>query len=110
MSKGNAVTRRKTPAGLEVSIFNEMVEIELGKRPFGVTVELVDARSPIGESAPEGAYYRITFYRADTFKKANEMKAPLPGAIYLTEEGVMIRGAKPLSGTNRSAIDYKDKS
>ena len=77
--------------------------------PFGLSVEVLDARSPTGESAPAGAYYRITFYKAEAGKKP-EPHTPMPGAVYLTQEGVMIRGAKPLPGTNRSVIDYGDRA
>ncbi len=98
----------RTLSGLDVKLLNDSLEAELEGMPFGMTLELVDANNINRTGAPAGAYYRITFYKADTFKKTNEMKASLPGAIYLTSGGVMIRGAKPLPGTNRSSIDYSD--
>lgn len=107
--KKDKIIRVQTISGLRIGVFNDNLEAELDGMPFGMTLELVDARNPNMEGAPVGAYYRITFYKADTFKKVNEMKALLPGAIYLTQEGVIIRGAKPLPGTNRSAIDYSDR-
>ena len=103
--------RVRTLSGLDVKLFKDSLEVELARMPFGLNIEVVDAKSPIGQSAPAGSYYRITFYKPDNkvSEKVNESIAPLPGAIYLTDVGVIIRGARPAPGTNISGMDYSDR-
>jgi hypothetical protein len=106
--------RVKTPAGLNISLFNECVEIELSRMPFGLELKLVDTKDVDGVIAPLGAYYIIQFYKPVTVTgesgRINEAKASLPGTIYLSKEGVLIRGCTPVpSKTNESSINYKDR-
>lgn len=106
--------RVRTTAGLDIRLFNDSLEVELDRMPFGAIIELADARSSIRAIAPLGAYYIIRFYKPITTTggsgRVNEAKSILPGAIYLSKEGVVIRGSTPvLSGAKESIIDYKDR-
>jgi len=112
----NSGMRVKTDAGLDIRLFNESLEVELDRMPFGLELELVDARNASGATAPPGAYYRINFYeltpitgKSGKVGEGSPMKSMLPGAIYLSREGVLIRGCTPVSGTNQAVIDYKDR-
>ncbi len=68
----------------------------------------------MGLLAPPGAYYRITFYKpgkiTGVIGHVIEVKNILPGVIYLSAEGVEIRGCthNP-SGTNKASINYKER-
>jgi len=104
----------KTDSGLNIRLFNCCLEIELERMPFGMNVELIDSSTASGALAPSSAYYSIHFYKPKTVKgasgKVNEIKSVLGGAIYLTKEGVVIRGCKENpSKNNESFIDYRDE-
>ena len=106
--------RVQTDSGLDIRLFNQSLELELDRMPFGIQVELLDHRGVDRVLSPPGAYFRIRFYKPEIITGAsgqeNEVKSSLPGAIYLSREGVLIRGCHPvLSGTNESFIDYKDE-
>ena len=106
--------RVQTDAGLNVRLFNESLEVELNRMPFGVSIELVNVGGVGGAIAPPGAYYIINFYKPDTTTGAsgriNEVKSMMPGAVYLSREGVLVRGCVPNQpGTREAIIDYRDR-
>lgn len=110
----NEAMRVQTASGLDIRLFNQLLELELDGMPFGIQVDLLDLRGVDGGVDPPGAYCRISFYKPDITTGAsgqeNEVKSLLPGAIYLTAEEVLIKGCHPVpSRTNESAINYKDR-
>jgi hypothetical protein len=106
--------RIQTASGLDIRLFNSGVEWELDRMPFGVAIELLDLRGLDGVLAPPGAYCRISFYKPEIVPgssgQENEIESMLPGAIYLTSEGVIIKGAgiHP-SSPGRHFLDYRER-
>lgn len=103
----------KTSKGLDIRLFGDSLEVELERMSIGVNIELVNARDVSRALAPLGAYFVIHFYNPGTTTRANEkineVKNMLPGAIYLSNEGAIIRGCESNPcGTKQAVLNYRD--
>ena len=74
-----------TKSGLDIRIFSEGVEIEKRRNLIGVDISIVRRGDT---NAPEGADYKISFY-----KSLGEVKGIMPGGIYIGRNGdIRIKG------------------
>ena len=91
---------------LEVMLEGDTTVIKSPRAVMGIEVELLDHNSTSGCIAPPDTVYSIHFYYT---RKEDDVivRYALPGSIYVTNDKVIIWGAK-LTDKNTHELTYKE--
>ena len=92
---------------LEVALEGDTTVIKSPRAIMGIEVELVDHTRP-NNLAPASAVYELLFYYTRT-ENDRIVRYRLPGAIYVTNNSVIISGAEQTGKYKESEISYKEQ-